>query len=217
MKDFRSAFPYLVPFFVFILIGSFACSLKEYAYFLYPAKTVVTAGLLVYWWKRYTEIRLSFSLVALLAGFLVFLLWIGLTEYLPFKTFHPPPGGYNPVKDDPSLTAFLMAFRLGGAVLVVPVFEELFIRSFVIRYLVNSDDFRAVPAGTFTWFSFAGSVIIFCGGHQMWEWPAAFAAGIIYNLILYRRKNLFDCIIAHATTNLLLGIYVLTTGKWGYW
>ena len=28
------------------------------------------------------------------------------------------------------------------------------------------------------------------------------------------KKNLWDCVIAHATTNLLLGIYVVTTDNW---
>jgi membrane protease YdiL (CAAX protease family) len=29
-----------------------------------------------------------------------------------------------------------------------------------------------------------------------------------------RTKNVWDCIAAHATTNLLLGIYVLTADEW---
>ena len=50
----------------------------------------------------------------------------------------------------------LIAVRLMGAAVVVPVMEELFWRSFLMRYLINPD-FRAVPMGAFAWFSFLGS------------------------------------------------------------
>jgi membrane protease YdiL (CAAX protease family) len=65
--------------------------------------------------------------------------------------------------------------------------------------------------------SFTLSILIFTAGHKFWEWPAAFGVGIIYTLLLYRRKEIFDCMVAHAVTNLCLGVYVLAEGKWGYW
>jgi len=213
----RSALPYIAPYFAFIAVGSLLASIPGIAPLAYPIKTVLTAGLLVYWARSYREIRLTFSPVAVGAGILVFVLWIGLTAYLPWSRFHPPAEGYNPVRESLASTLFFAGFRLAGAALVVPVFEELFVRSFAIRYLVKPDDFSSVPPGTFTWFSFWGSIALFCGGHKLWEMPAAFAAGVVYTLVLYRRRELADCIVAHATTNLLLGIYVLLTGTWGYW
>ena len=62
--------------------------------------------------------------------------------------------------------AFL-AFRVVGAVLVVPVMEELFWRSFLIRWLVN-EDFRSVPVGTFTWSSFLITTAFFGLEHDQW-------------------------------------------------
>lgn len=209
--------PYIVPYLVFILFSYMSPYAEQLGYFIYPVKTVVTATLLFYWAKSYTEIHLSFSIVSVIVGIFAFLLWIGLTEYMPFNYFHPPSEGYNPIKESGALTIFVVIFRLGGAVLVVPVFEELFIRSFAIRFFINTDDFKSVRVGTFTWFSCIASVVIFAAGHKMWEWPAALAVGILYTLLLYRRKEIIDCIIAHAVTNLCLGIYVLSTQKWGYW
>jgi hypothetical protein len=31
---------------------------------------------------------------------------------------------------------------------------------------------------------------------------------------MLRTRNIWDCVAAHATTNLLLGIYVVATGEW---
>jgi hypothetical protein len=35
--------------------------------------------------------------------------------------------------------------------------------------------------------------------------------------LLVYTKSLGACIIAHATTNLLLALYVLKTGDWAFW
>jgi membrane protease YdiL (CAAX protease family) len=43
------------------------------------------------------------------------------------------------------------------------------------------------------------------------------ATGILYGLYLVKTKNLIGCIIAHATTNLGLAIYVVYTQKWYFW
>jgi hypothetical protein len=43
------------------------------------------------------------------------------------------------------------------------------------------------------------------------------AVGILFNLLLVGQKNLRGVILAHAVTNLGLGIYVITTGSWMFW
>jgi CAAX prenyl protease-like protein len=42
-------------------------------------------------------------------------------------------------------------------------------------------------------------------------------AGVAYALVLYQTKSIAQCILAHAVTNFLLGIYVVQTGKWYFW
>jgi CAAX prenyl protease-like protein len=108
----------------------------------------------------------------------------------------------------------LVGVRLAGAVLVVPVMEELFWRSFAMRYLIDSR-FREVPLGRFTWFSFTAVALAF--GLEHHHWLPGIAAGIVYGLLLVRSGNLFTPILAHGVTNLALGLYVLVTRNWEFW
>jgi hypothetical protein len=32
--------------------------------------------------------------------------------------------------------------------------------------------------------------------------------------LMIRTKNVWDCVVAHAITNLLLGVYVVVSGEW---
>jgi CAAX prenyl protease-like protein len=97
---------------------------------------------------------------------------------------------------------------------MVPVMEEIFWRSFMLRYLTQLD-FRRVAVGTFSasalWVTVGGSAL----SHP--EWLVAAIAALAYSLWLRRTRSLFASIVAHATTNAALGVYVLTTGSWQYW
>jgi len=77
--------------------------------------------------------------------------------------------------------------------------------------------FSDVPFGTFSWLSFGVVTAGFMLEHQPADWPAAIAAGMLYNLVAYRTRSLAACVLAHAITNLLLGIFVMRTGQWGFW
>ena len=103
-----------------------------------------------------------------------------------------------------------------GAVLIVPIMEELIWRSFLMRYLVKAN-FLTIPLGHYSHLSFWGTVIAFTLVHRPWEWPVAAATGILYGAYIVKRKNLIGCMLAHATTNLGLAVYVLITGSWHYW
>ena len=46
---------------------------------------------------------------------------------------------------------------------------------------------------------------------------AAIAWGAMINLLYQRTANVWACVVMHAVTNMLLGIYILTTGHWQLW
>ncbi len=107
-----------------------------------------------------------------------------------------------------------IAFRLVGATVVVPIMEEFFWRGFLIRWIINND-FRKVPIGAVSWPSFLLTTILFASEHN--RWLVGLVAGVAYNLLLYRTKSLYACIVGHGVTNLALAIYVLATGEWSFW
>jgi CAAX prenyl protease-like protein len=108
-----------------------------------------------------------------------------------------------------------LCFRVVGYVITVPVAEELAFRGFLTRRLIAAE-FQDVPLGRFSWFSFLASSALFGalhGGH----WLAGMLAGMLFALALYRRGQIAHAMLAHATTNALIAVYVLITGNWYLW
>ena len=204
--------PYTAPFFVFALITYAGPVLNLTAGVRYTLKTVLTGAAIYYFRDSYRlEIQLKFSLMAVLSGVLVFFVWIlpdGLYPHIGHSEFNP----YDQTSG--AGVYYSMAIRLAGASLVVPIMEELFWRSFALRFLIQSD-FKTVPLGTFSWLSFIAVSLAF--GFEHHRWLVGIVAGMIYAWTLYRSKNLFEPILAHAVTNLLLGIYVIQSGSGSFW
>jgi CAAX prenyl protease-like protein len=113
----------------------------------------------------------------------------------------------------PGRLAFL-AVRLFGLVLLVPLFEELFWRSFLIRWIIDQD-FARVPLGTVTPVAAGVTSALFAAAHP--EWLPALLTGLAWAWLLWKTKSLRACVVSHAAANLALGVYVLTTGAYGLW
>jgi CAAX prenyl protease-like protein len=123
---------------------------------------------------------------------------------------------YDPFTS-PGPAAARMAFvimRLIEMTAVVPIMEEIFWRGFLARFLL-ADDFRNVPQGIFTPWSFLIVVLAFAALHP--EILAAVAWCTLINLLYRRTANLWACVVMHAVTNGLLGGYILATGSWYLW
>ena len=185
-------------------------------YLIYIAKSIVVGLILLHFRSKYSEINLSASFkdicIAVVFGIIVFILWINITW--DFAILGEARNN-NPYKLL-SKQAFYIAifFRIFGSAIVVPVMEELFWRSFVIRWIDNHN-FTSIPIGTFSITSFITTVLLFGSEHSLWL--AGIIAGILYNLLLYYRKSIFLCIISHSVTNFILGIYVIYSGRWMFW
>ena len=205
--------PYLLPFGIFALLTYAGVLLHLPMPAIYPLKTLLVAVSIVWLWKYYgSEIRAQWDALAVLAGAAVFFVWVGL------EGWYPALGGdsVSPASELGSLEVgnIFIAIRLIGAVLVVPVMEEIFWRSFAMRFLIDFR-FKSVALGKYTLFSFLSVAVAFGLEHE--KWLPGIIAGMVYAGVLYRTKNLFSPILAHAVTNLLLGIYVLQSGQFGFW
>jgi len=187
-------------------------------YYLYPIKALTVGSLLYLYRKKYDELSfrdladISATLSAVAVGLLVFVLWIKMDWTLGVSTVPP---GFNPeLIPDTTIRTIMTVSRIAGAVIVVPLMEELFWRSFLLRYIIDKN-FERVQMGTFTWISFLFSVVLFGLEHNYVY--AGIMAGLFYNLLLYKTRSIAQCVLAHAVTNLALAIYVVKTGMWHFW
>ena len=142
--------------------------------------------------------RLSSSLLPGLAvGLAVFALWV-LPEQFDLPWYRRfciiGEGGTQAVAE---ASKQMIAIRLIGSAFVISVAEELFFRKWLIGF-----------AG-FWWM-----VGLFAIEHD--RWLVAAICGVAYG-VLYLRRGLAAAIVAHATTNLVLGLWVLRTGQWQFW
>ena len=139
----------------------------------------------------------SNSFLGLAVGVLVFAVWIA-PEQFDWTWYRKwcivGEGGTQAVAE---ASAAMIAVRLFGSACVISVAEELFFRKWLISF-----------AG-FWWM-----VGLFAIEHDRWLVGAI--AGVAYGL-LYLRRGLLAAIVAHATTNLVLGLWILKTGQWQFW
>jgi CAAX prenyl protease-like protein len=182
---------------------------------LYPAKIAAVALLLALFWRHYSELRhfrlsTAQTLTALVTGVVVLVLWVSLDAgWMIIGS----PSGFDP-RSNGQLDWLLVAIRIAGAALVVPVMEELFWRSFLMRWVVSAD-FETVELSQLGFKSFVITVLLFGVEHNLWL--AGIVAGAAYSLLYMRHRTLWSPILAHAVTNGLLGIWVVRTGNWSYW
>jgi uncharacterized protein len=237
---------YTGPFLVFLALlalGEVAAGIfdgrafwmaAEPRYWIFPLQTFVCGVLLARWWRHYS-LRLPGAKPLLWAagiGIAVLALWIGPAwaagwvkdraslESLPLlgSAFSPRLRGFEPEFFGAEGPAYFanVAVRFVRLVVIVPLVEEIFWRGFLLRWLIHHD-FTRVPIGAFSWPSFWIVTAGFCLEHHPADWPAAVLAGALYNLVAYRTGSLAACVLSHALTNLLLGLYVMQTRQWGFW
>lgn len=178
---------------------------------LYPLCVLATATILWYFRKHYRGLDWRWSWPAMVIGVSVFLFWMLL----------------EPASDDssavlaqrlnelPAWGAIVwVVFRVLGSTITVPLAEELAFRGYLMRKLV-AEDFENVSLKRFTWRSFIISSVVFGLLHD--RWLAGTLAGMGYALAVYRHGRLGDGVMAHATSNALIAVWVLTQGQWSLW
>jgi CAAX prenyl protease-like protein len=220
--------PYLVPIFVYVTLSGLEGYLpqvdKQPSPVWYPIAYTVKVALVAAsaWFYRSTwkDLRpfpsLPSLVLATLTGLLVVGLWVGLEGFYPSL-----PGmamGQRAAFDPGRLSTVsrwgFIVVRMVGLVVLVPVIEELFWRSFLIRWLIDQD-FQRVPIGRVTPMAAVVSSVLFALAHP--EWLPALLTGLLWAWLLRQTKSLSACVLSHAVANLALGIYVIVSGDYKYW
>jgi CAAX prenyl protease-like protein len=190
----------------------------------YPAKEllfdgIVLAAIIGFSWRLLPR-SAPHWLASVALGLGVFVLWIapdtlihGWRDHWIFqnsvtgtvKTSIPPD----------ELTPLMLVLRTMRAALLVPVLEELFWRGWLPRWLQDTR-FERIPLGQYTRFAFWATAALFAAEHGPY-WEVGLVCGVIYNWWMQRTRSLGDLMIAHGVTNLALSVYVIWSGRWGFW
>jgi CAAX prenyl protease-like protein len=212
-----------LPFALFVLMLAVAEALPpagEVAWdprWLTVSRAAAIALVLVWLWPGYVELqrpeRTSRGdwVLACVAGLAVFGLWIHLDDGWMAVGI---PSGFDPRGPSGEIDWFLALTRLAGLALVVPVMEELFWRSFLMRWLQRRDFLSVDPRHT-GWRSSLLTAVLFGSEHHLWL--SGIFAGLVYNGLYVRKGNLWVPIAAHTVTNTALGAWVLATHNWHFW
>lgn len=175
----------------------------------------------------YRQFQLRVSWLAFAIGAIGAPLWIGLCHLqrsyvaLPESVAAWIGGarhGYDPfavLGDQPAMLALFLAVRFLGLALIVPIIEEFFLRGFLARFVADADWWK-IPIGAASATSI-GAIVAYAVLTHPTELIAAAAWFLLVTWLVARSKNIWDAVAAHATTNLLLGIWVLTSKQFWLW
>jgi len=219
----------VAPFAIFLLLtaaqGKFGAAS---ACWFYLAKTLVGAWLIFELRPFVAEMRWAFSWEAVVVGVAVFAAWIGISGewttqnslWVKLGLTHTPktaPVAWNPndlFGAGSALAWLFVGVRILGSTFVVPPLEEVFYRSFLYRYIAQKD-FLSVPLNRFLPVPFLVTAAMFGFAHN--EWLAGIFCGLAYQWLVLRKNRLGDAMTAHAITNFLLGVWVITQKAWNFW
>jgi uncharacterized protein len=203
-----------------------------YSYYpwLYTAKIALTLLAMGLVFSGYRRFPFRVSPLALVVGTVGVVVWIALAKlgvwlHISERLLAPigladsvQRPGFDPFQYFSGQSGWMWAFigvRLLGLAAIVPVIEEFFLRGFLMRF-VMAQDWWDVPIGKVNAAAIAASILVPVLSHPGELLATAAWFGMV-TWLMVRTRNLWDCVAAHAVTNLLLGLYVLTWKDWLLW
>jgi CAAX prenyl protease-like protein len=236
---------YVLPFAVYMVAGALepshdspggkmlGLSIPYSAYpLVYMAKIALTLAAMAFVLPGYRQFRQRPGVLAVVVGIVGVVVWIalcaladriGLTTVLNDAMakvgLYKARPAYSPLTELGAAPTWAWAFlgiRFFGLAVVVPIIEEFFLRGFLMRLVMEADWWK-VPFGTVN----RAAVLVALAWPVLTHQPGEYLAGIVWfgmvTWLMVRTRNPWDCVTAHAVTNLLLGIYVVACGKWELW
>ncbi len=116
---------------------------------------------------------------------------------------------------DPKVTGWLTFWiHMLGTTVIIAIIEECFYRGFAYRWMQGSPFFKIDP-GQLNWPMLLLISVFFSVSH--FEIGAAVICGIAFGLLYIKTQDIWAAIIAHGTTNFLLGLYVIKYNAYQFW
>ena len=190
---------YVLPLLVYLL----SIPMINLGYLLFLRLSLLTIMLIFY--RKYYKFKLQFDILTVFIGIATFAAWVLLEgKYRMIGT----SSWYIPTNN------LLLFSRILTFVIIAPIIEEFFVRDFLARILVSSS-WQKVRLGTFTTPSFVITTLFFGLSHS--RWLPGIIAGVLFNYLIYKKKNMDSVVTAHMIANFLLVVYILHTGSWQFW
>ncbi|MFH0982549.1 MAG: CPBP family glutamic-type intramembrane protease [Planctomycetota bacterium] len=156
--------PYVLPFFTFLVLMGIGNQFgPKYLHYAYAARIFGALAVALVFWKYFPPLGKVHWVPAIIVGLAVAYGWVEGHHWFQAQSWYYQPyqdalpkDYYIPQKylgEGLSLRLFLVV-RILGAATVVPIVEEIFWRGFVLRLLIDWEDFDRVPLAKFTWLSF---------------------------------------------------------------
>jgi len=230
--------PFVLPLLVYMVVGTLEPTPEKaggadiglnipYAWYpaVYGAKlglTLVAVGLM---WPAWRWLPWRVTPWSVIVGVVGVVLWVSICRLNLEERLLLPIGlgsvlgigvrsAFNPFEHWESAAAAwgFFALRLTGLAVVVPPIEEFFLRGFCMRYVMHRE-WWTVPFGKVDAQALVVAILVPVLMHPQ----EMFAAAVWFALVTWlmiRTRSIGDCIVAHAVTNLLMGLWVLYSGDW---
>lgn len=200
----------------------------------YAIRSVICLALFIIFrpWRWYTKFQPKNAPLGIGVGIFIFFVWVG-PESETFRRFSPTlhelyqrfcVGLFwakreviTPAPYDPAVCGWPLSLsRLAGSAFVIAFIEEFAFRGFLYRAAIGGlERFRKIDPGTVDPLMFFLVAATFAMEHN--EWLAGLVCGIAFGWLFVQTRDIWATGLAHMTTNLLLGIYVLWHGTHQFW
>ena len=198
----------LMPLVVLLAVTLLTMAFSSGFAWLYPLRVVMTALAIGYCWRFYGIGSYRPGVEPFAAGAVVAVIWFLLvspspeTDRLHSETLATAPS---------VLSVLWVVFRFTGAVITVPIAEELAFRAYI---LCRASSVDVATKGRLP-LSVVGLTVSSVGfGLLHGSWLAGTLAGLIYGILRLRSDTIADAVVAHAVTNGLLFLVTMFTGYW---
>lgn len=198
----------LIPMVVLLAVTLVSSAFTVEFDWAYPVRVLAVVIAVIYVWPQLRPLSLRLHWLAIAAGAITAVLWILML-------------GSNPeanaaIQDNlahaPTWAAALwLVFRSVGAVVTVPIAEELAFRGYLLCRF-SKTDVRLDGHIPFSVMAIFFSSLAF--GMLHGAWLAGTVAGIIYAVVRWRTQSIANAIYAHGITNALIFGYAAATGEW---
>jgi len=224
----RAIWAHVLPFLAWVVVMELPIESPAWRY-----AVQAIAGLCLFAWARpwqyYPALSVRTVPLAVVVGVAVFVIWV-LPETVAFSRFPRLQDLYllyakrpiGMIAGVPLHSPYapetcgwgLSIVRLAGSAFVIAVLEEFFWRGFLYRWLVHRDFTAIDPRIRHVW-AFLVMALLFGLEHD--RWLVGIVAGVAYGALYARTRDIWAAAVAHVTTNLLLGLYILAYGQYRFW